>query len=333
MGQHVAFAMHYHIETMRPGIRHDSAHNSLEKTGMFTRRQMAALLVPLVVPARAVWAADHTVTDCRGRTVTTGPARRIVCIGGTITETLYGLGAADRIVAVDITSNWPREALQDKKSVGYMRALSSEGVLAMNPDLILVMNDAGPPAALEQLMASRVPLVFVDATHSPDAILARTRFLADLVGKQAAGEQMCAQIRQNLETLATWRSTHTASRSVLFIMRMTGGRAMAAGTGTAADAVIRLAGGTNAGAGMQGYKIVDRESLVALSPDLILTMQQDAGTVRAALLADADFRLTPAGRTGAIVAMEGERLLGFGPRTPEAALELAHQIAGLDTPR
>lgn len=55
-------------------------------------------------------------------------------------------------------------------------------------------------------------------------------------------------------------------------------------------------------------------------------MEQDAPQVRAALLGNAGFRLTPAGRNQAIIAMEGERLLGFGPRTPDAALELARRL-------
>ena len=220
-----------------------------------TRRDTAALLL-LALPG----AGPRMVTDARGRKVAIGPAKRIVSVGGTITETLYDLGASARIVAVDTTSNWPERALHEKKSVGYMRMLSSEGIVSVAPDLILAMNDAGPPAALDQLQASRVPLVYVDATPSPAAILGRTRFLADLVDMRSAGEALCATIDAGFRTLAAWRAAHPVGRRVLFVMRVTGGRIMAAG------------------------------------------------------------------RTNAILAMEGERLLGFGPRTPDAALELAHRL-------
>ncbi len=40
-----------------------------------------------------------------------------------MTEILYALGAGDRVVGVDTTSQFPPEALKEKKSVGYMRAL------------------------------------------------------------------------------------------------------------------------------------------------------------------------------------------------------------------
>ncbi len=52
---------------------------------------------------------------------------RIVSIGGDVTEILYALKAAPKIVAVDTTSTYPASALKEKKSVGYMRALSTRG--------------------------------------------------------------------------------------------------------------------------------------------------------------------------------------------------------------
>jgi iron complex transport system substrate-binding protein len=294
---------------------------------MPSRRETTALLMLACLPGVVRAATPRTVTDARGRKIAVGPARRLVSIGGTITETLYGLGASARIVAVDTTSTWPERALREKKSVGYMRMLSSEGVLSMAPDLILAMNDAGPAPALDQLQASRVPIVFVDATPSPAAILARTRFLADLVDARAAGNALCATIDAGFRALADWRAHHPGGRRVLFVMRVTGGRIMAAGRGTAADAVIALAGATNVAAALHGYQTLDQESLLALRPDVVVTMTEGGDAVRGALIADAGFRASPAGRAGAILAMEGERLLGFGPRTPDAALDLAHRLA------
>lgn len=303
------------------------------KTGRIARRAFGKVLGAGILSAggalRALAADDGVVTDCRGRRVSAGKGDRIVSVGGAVTETLYALGAADRIAGVDSTSTWPPEALRDKPSVGYMRALSSEGVLALRPDLVLAMNNAGPPMALEQLMASPVPVIFVDATPSVEAIEGRTRFLADLMRAGAAGDRLCADLSRRFDTLTAWRAAHPLARRVLFVMRMTNNRPMVAGTGTAADAVIRLTGAVNAGAAMQGYKIVDQENLISLKPDVILTMAQGNDEIRKTLLADPGFRLTPAGRSQAIVSMEGERLLGLGLRTPDAALELAQKLADM----
>lgn len=296
-----------------------------------SRRQLGISFVAMSVAASILPMAGHaapvrTITDCRGRRVAIPSAERIACIGGTVTETLYAFGRSQSIIGVDLTSTWPEQAQREKKNLGYMRAISAEGVLSLKPDLILAMNDSGPAAAMDQLAASGVPVVFVDATHSPEAIEGRTRFLAEIVDAKPEGERLCATISDQFRNLAAWRQAHLRKRRVLFVMRMTNNRPMAAGTGTAADAVIGLAGAINAGAGMQGYKIVDQENLVALRPDVILTMQQGGDAVRTELLADPGFQLTPAGKNRAIIVMEGERLLGFGPRTPQAALELAQLI-------
>src|SRR5687768_12826893 len=88
-------------------------------------------------------------------------AKRIVALGGTVTEILYALGAGDRIVARDSTSSYPADALL-KPDVGYMRALSSEGILSQKPDLILSEDGAGPADVIGILKASEVPMVTID---------------------------------------------------------------------------------------------------------------------------------------------------------------------------
>ena len=302
-----------------------------EKHLIVSRRKLMALAGVTYVATSWGGLVAHaqdalTVTDCRGRRVVVGAARRIVCIGGTITETLYDLGAQARIIAVDTTSTWPEQALKDKKSIGYMRTVSAEGVLSLQPDLILAMNNAGPPAAMDQLVASGVPVVFVEATPSVEAIEGRTAFLASLVGADTQGKELVSRIEKGFSTLAQWRATHTTPRRVLFVMRMTNGHPMVAGRGTAADAIISLTGSINAGQAMQGYKVVEHEALLTLKPDVILIMAQDSAALHRDILADPGFRMTPAAKHDAIIALEGEELLGFGPRTPEAALKLAGMI-------
>ncbi|WAP70407.1 ABC transporter substrate-binding protein [Jiella pelagia] len=103
-------------------------------------RSALLALLPLVFAVSAVAPANAQSTD----------ARRIVAVGGAITETLYALGAQDRIVAIDTTSVFPPQ-VTEKPNVGYMRALSAEGVLAQSPDLILMEAGAGPPQAIELL--------------------------------------------------------------------------------------------------------------------------------------------------------------------------------------
>jgi len=119
-------------------------------------------------------------------------AKRIVSIGGTVTEILYALGAEDRIVARDSTSFYP-EAANSKPDVGYMRALSAEGILGQKPDLILMEEGSGPPPVLEILKASEVPMVVVSTPPDVAKIGQKIRDVGAAVGLSDKAETLAAK--------------------------------------------------------------------------------------------------------------------------------------------
>jgi len=86
--------------------------------------------------------------------------------------------------------------------------------------------------------------------------------------------------------------------------------------------------GRKAIAGIDGYNPVSAEAVLAASPDIILVPQH---TVRALggveqILSRPEMSATPAGKNKRVVVMDGLKLLGFGPRTPDAVLELARAL-------
>ena len=100
------------------------------------RRCVQVLLVSLICLPVKAWAAG------------------LVSIDGALTEIVYALGAEDRLVGVDSTSVYP-EAVQSLPQVGYMRQLSAEGILSLQPDLVLATRDAGPEPVFELLCRVR----------------------------------------------------------------------------------------------------------------------------------------------------------------------------------
>ena len=245
-------------------------------------------------------------------------------VGGAITEIVVALGAEDRLVAVDTTSVYP-ERLQALPQVGYMRSLSAEGVLALRPDLVLASSDAGPPTAIAQLRATGLPVVTLSPEHSPAALRRNVQVVADALGMSGRGAALDARIESE------WRATQDALAPradrprVLFVLAHSGNALLVSGAGTAADAMIRLAGGTNALAGVQGYKPLTPESAVGAAPDVILVTREGLANVGgpAKLTAQAGLDLTPAGKANRVVAMDALYLLGFGPRLPGAVRDLA----------
>src|SRR5579875_2661957 len=78
-----------------------------------------------------------------------GP-QRIVCIGQAYNEMIYALGAQGNLVGVDLSSTFPPE-IKKLPNVGYHRALSAEGILSLNPTLIIHDNNIGPENVVRQI--------------------------------------------------------------------------------------------------------------------------------------------------------------------------------------
>lgn len=249
--------------------------------------------------------------------------QRIITVGGAVTEIVYALGAEDLIVGSDTTSYFPPAAAKLPK-VGYMRALSAEGILSLRPDLLIVTEDAGPPPVLHQLDTAGVRMLRLKSGRSVADVEDSIRRLAKVLERVSEGADLLAKLTRDKATLSRMVAGGGKSQRVMFILQHGGGAPMVAGGGTAADGIIRLSGAENAVAGYGGYKPLTPEAAVALRPDAILITDQglkQAGG-RDALLAVPGLALTPAGRHGRVYSMDALLLLGFGPRTVEAAMAL-----------
>lgn len=251
---------------------------------------------------------------------------RIVSVGGAITEIVYALGEEDRLVARDTTSNYPAAALA-LPNVGYIRRLSPEGVLSVNPDLILAEEGAGPPEAVELLQEAAVPMIEVAGGYSQQAILDRIRTVADVLDVPDKGEDLAARVNADL-AIAVAATEGLDEKRVLFILSMQGGRIMAAGDETSAQAIIDLAGGENAVSGFVGFKPLTDEAITLSGADVILLMDRtgDHGITNEQLFAHPALGVTPAAQTQSVVRMDGMLMLGFSVRTAQAITDLSQAL-------
>ena len=254
---------------------------------------------------------------------------RVVAIGGSLTEIVYALGEEERLVARDSTSVYPPAAF-GLPDVGYMRRLSPEGVLSVSPTLILAIEGSGPPEAVDVLEKAGVPMVTVPERYDLDGILEKIRVVGETLGvedKAAALAKTVAADTRAAEDAAQGRADR---KKVRFVLSLQGGRILAAGTDTAANGIIAMAGGVNAVTGYEGYKQLSDEAVIEAAPDVILAMDRAAGLETSAeqFLSQPALAATPAGREAKVVQMDGAYLLGFGPRTAAAVRDLSAALYG-----
>lgn len=241
-------------------------------------------------------------------------AERIVTIGGDVTEIAYALGAGSEIVARDSTSLVP-QAVQKLPDVGYMRALNAEGILAMKPTMLLVSELAQPSLVLTQVAGSGVNVVTIPGQTTVESVVGKITAIATALHRQEQGQQLVKDYQQRL---AAVNSTPLPVK-VLFVMNHGGLTAMAAGQNTAADAIIRAAGGSNAMQGFSRYRPLSQEGVIASAPDLLLLTTDSVKALggQEGIWNLPGMALTPAGKHKRLLIVDDMALLGFSLETPQ----------------
>ena len=255
-------------------------------------------------------------------------ASRLVTVGGAVTEIVFDLGLGDRVIARDTTSRFPGQ-VNKLPDIGYMRALSPEGVLAVNPSAILIIEGSGPKEALDVLNKASVPVVTIPEGYDSAAIVKKIMTVGKALKVEANARELAEKVSADVDAAAAEASKIPERKRVLFVLTVTNGKIMAAGAHTAADGILKLAGAVNATDGFQGYKPLNVEAVIEARPDVILMMDHVGPSVGdKELLANPAIALTPAGKDKKIVRMNGLTLLGFGPRTADAIRTLSQSLYG-----
>jgi len=283
-------------------------------------------MIALLLAAPTPLFAGQTIVDAFGRTVAVNSAKRIVTLGPDVSEIAFALGTGDRIIAVDRGSRYPDEAL-GKQNVGYRRSLSAEGLLSLQPDLILASEDIGPPEVVDVLKALSIDVIFVPEDNSLTGIGRKISLIAAVLGREAEGRTLFSSIEVEFKAAAQLadRIPEHARKKVVFFHGLT--RLTAAGSDTAADAIIGYAGGINPFRGVRGYKAASEEVLLGMEPDTILMLSNGkGGPTPDEVFSVPALRATPAAQNRSLIVLDGPYMLGFGPRTADAIRKLAKAL-------
>ena len=204
-----------------------------------------------------------TYTDQLGRTLAL-PRRpmRIVSLCPSITETLYALGAGDRVVGRTRFCIHPRAAVGGAVRVGGTKEIRYDRLAALTPDLIIAEKEENTPEMVARL-AQDYPVYVADVRDVPSA-LAMIRDLGQLLGAEVPAHRLADRIEQGFAAL-----TAGPPRRVAYLIW----RApwMGVGGDTYIHDLLRRLGWTNVLLSLPGrYPVFSLEELVAAAPELVL---------------------------------------------------------------
>tara|TARA_B100000427_G_scaffold229501_1_gene192741 strand:- start:227 stop:1084 length:858 start_codon:yes stop_codon:yes gene_type:complete len=202
---------------------------------------------------------------------------RIISIGGSVTEILFELGLGDLVVAVDQSSTFPKE-VKDLPQVGYIRAISSEGVLSMNPTKIITTTDIGPPNAIKQIKDSGINTQIFDSPKNIEDIVALIIEVSNLFEAKDKASIAIKEIYKIKDSIKNLASGYAYKPKVAFFMSPSNGSYTAAGSGTNANYLIELIGGNNIFSNdFKRYQKVNKEEILKYDPDIILVASHYPG--------------------------------------------------------
>ena len=179
-----------------------------------------------------------------------------------------------------------------------MRQLSAEPILSLSPKLILAIADFGPPLVLDQLQSAGTCLALIPDEHSTAGVVKKVEAVAAALDRKAQGEELVVKLEAEFAALQSNLGAVKDKPRVLFLFSVGEGAPMVGGRNTSADAIIELAGGTNAIDSFEEFKPASSEGIIAAAPDVVLVTEltlEKLGGIEG-LLQRPDIAQTPAGK-------------------------------------
>lgn len=284
-------------------------------------------------------------TDVTGLTLSfDGPPQRVVSLVPSVTETLFEIGAASRIVGRTRYCVAPDPQVRAIERIGGTKDPDVGRIIALTPDLVIANREENRKQDIEKLRAAGVP-VFVDEPSTVLQGLAMVSLLgrildceerADAIVRR--GAQQLSSIAQRLRELeeqnahkvkprARWRP-----RVLAFIWRDPW---MVAGAHTYISDMLKTLGATlsiedptlpsplRERVATERYFTVEPADVAALAPDILLFPDEPYTFTEGDMTLWRDLALTvPAAREGRLRLCSGQDLAWFGSRTPDALARL-----------
>ena len=255
---------------------------------------------------------------------------RIIIAGGSLTEIVFFLGLEDKLIGVDITSNFP-ESAKEIPSIGYVRTLSAEGILSLEPSLILGENDMGPPMVIDQIQKTSVDLRIIPEKRSVIGILEKINCIGSIINYKSEtttliNDKLIAMVD---ELLQLQKTNSTKNTKAMLILSMGGTSPVVAGRNTSGNGFINMIGAQNIFESHEGWKPVSEESILNNNPDIIIIPQREVhkNSSIASFLDSSHLKKTKAVKNNNIISEDAMAMLGFGPRTIDIALKTSRSIA------
>jgi iron complex transport system substrate-binding protein len=255
--------------------------NMKRKTKIITLILILALTIPVTVVIAWQYliepentpSAPLSITDDYGRNVTiTEYPERIVSLAPTCTYIIFGLNLENKLVGVDSFEYYPpeiKETINERSitTVGEYAYISSEAILALEPDLVIAAMRTQAPI-IENLGAVGVTALLLDPRSFAD-VLADISLIGEATGQTEEAATFVASIQERAQIVAD--KTQDVPKPRVYVEYSFNGAYQTFGSGSFMDELVAKAGGINVFTNSSNpYIGVSSEEVIICNPEVII---------------------------------------------------------------
>ncbi len=283
---------------------------------------LSTAVIMAVTPA--VGMAARTVVDPLGRRMQIPQKpERIVALAPSITEIVFALDQAHRLVGATQFSDYPPEARRLPRVGSYVK-LDIEKIIALQPDLCIAIKDGNPKGAITRIETLNTPVFAVNPTNL-ETVMETILALGDLLDAQPKAHALVDDMRARIQDV-TARVRHVTSRPRVFL-QIGLAPIVSAGTNTFIHELITEAGGENIAQGPASYPRFSIEDVIRLKPDIIVITSMARGATFEEVKAGWQrWKSIPAVANERIYVVNSDLMDRPSPRLVDGLENLAHLI-------
>jgi ABC-type Fe3+-hydroxamate transport system substrate-binding protein len=254
---------------------------------------------------------ENLVRDDLGREVVLRrPIERVVSLAPSLSESIYAVGAGDKLVGVTTYCNYP-EAAKAVEKVGDTQTPNIERIVALKPDVVFVSTASQLEAFMRTLDQQGIAVYVMDA-KSIGEVFDDLRTLGGLLGMEDSANALVAGLEARVKAVSSREPRRVfiqISNEPLFTI----------GKDSFLTEVVAKAGGESVTKDVpSGYPKLSKETASAMDPDVIILSDSEDNREPNVV-----FKNSNAVKNGRVYRINADIISRPGPRLVDALEQIA----------
>jgi iron complex transport system substrate-binding protein len=263
------------------------------------------------------------ITDSLGREVTIdSEPENIASMAPSVTETLFAVGAGEKVVGVTTADTYPEE-VEEIEKIGDFQQVNVEKLLELDTDLLFHSYDSTTREVAEDLEEQTNADVVVVNPQTLDEVVASMELVGSAAGEPEAGRELEQELRSDLEEISA--AVEGEPEPTVFY-EVFNDPLQTVGPGSFVHDGLVLAGAENIAADTnEGYPTYSAETVIERDPEFYF-IGESVGITPEDVAERPGYSSLTAVEEDNVVAVDDASLSRPGPRITEAIREVAEEM-------